>query len=63
MKIEWKLRQNTTTTLLITSMINGELWSHISFNTPDAMVCEDGAIHSKTTCYKLSKRIKVKEIW
>lgn len=37
MKIEWKLRQNTTTTLLITSSINGELWSHISFNTPVMM--------------------------
>lgn len=63
MKIEWKLRQNTTTTLLITSMINGELWSHISFNTPGMMVWGYGAIHSKTTCYKLSERIKVEKIW
>lgn len=63
MKIEWKLQQNTTTTLLITSSINGELWSHISFNTPVMMAWGFGAEHSKTTCYKLSERIKVKEIW
>lgn len=63
MKIEWKLRQNTTTTLLITSMINEEIWPHVSFNTPVMMVWGYGAIHSKTTCYTLSKRIKVKEIW